>query len=166
MAQVIADRRDVDFVLFEQIEVEQFLKYEKYKEFNRKMFELVVSEAKTFAVKEILQTYAEGDREGVKFDRGKVKVPSCLHRPNKLLIEGEWNALSEDPAMGGQGIPHIISIAANEAEKAAEIDIVQVQALGRYGRFFMSGSEASVQTALEAATTAIGMVEGVETASQ
>ena len=59
-----------------------------------------------------------------------------------------------------------ISIAANEAEKAAEIDIVQVQALGRYGRFFMSGSEASVQTALEAATTAIGMVEGIETASQ
>jgi hypothetical protein len=51
-------------------------------------------------------------------------------------------------------------------EKAAEIDIVQVQALGRYGRFFMSGSEASVQTALEAATTAIGMVEGIETASQ
>jgi hypothetical protein len=32
MAQVIADRRDVDFVLFEQIEVDQFLKYEKYEE--------------------------------------------------------------------------------------------------------------------------------------
>jgi hypothetical protein len=30
----------------------------------------------------------------------------------------------------------------------------------------MSGSEASVQTALEAATTAIGMVEGIEAASQ
>lgn len=59
-----------------------------------------------------------------------------------------------------------ISIAANEAEKAAEIDIVEVRALGRYGRFFMSGSEASVQTALEAATIAVDMVEGVESTSQ
>ncbi len=30
----------------------------------------------------------------------------------------------------------------------------------------MSGSEASVQTALEAATTAIDLVEGIETALQ
>ena len=59
-----------------------------------------------------------------------------------------------------------ISIAANEAEKAAEIDIVEVRALGRYGRFFMSGSEASVQTALEAATIAVNMVEGIESTSQ
>ena len=59
-----------------------------------------------------------------------------------------------------------ISIAANEAEKAAEIDIVEGRALGRYGRFFMSGSEASVQTALEAATIAVDMVEGIESTSQ
>ena len=59
-----------------------------------------------------------------------------------------------------------ISIAANEAEKAAEIDIVEVRALGRYGRFFMSGSEDSVQTALEAATIAVDMVEGIESTSQ
>ena len=59
-----------------------------------------------------------------------------------------------------------ISVAANEAEKAAEIDIVEVRALGRYGRFFMSGSEASVQTALEAATIAVDMVEGIESTSQ
>ena len=59
-----------------------------------------------------------------------------------------------------------ISIAANEAEKSAEIDIVEVRALGRYGRFFMSGSEASVQTALEAATIAVDMVEGIESTSQ
>ena len=59
-----------------------------------------------------------------------------------------------------------ISIAANEAEKSADIDIVEVRALGRYGRFFMSGSEASVQTALEAATIAVDMVEGIESTSQ
>ena len=78
------------------------------------MFELIVSEARTFAVKEILPTYAEENREGVKFDRGKVTVPDCFHRPHKLMIEGERTSLPEDPAVGGQGIPHTISIAASE----------------------------------------------------
>ena len=53
-----------------------------------------------------------------------------------------------------------VALAANEAEKAAEIDIVEVRAVGRYGRFFMSGGEASVQTAMEAAVSAIGAVDG------
>ena len=53
-----------------------------------------------------------------------------------------------------------VALAANEAEKAAEIDIVEVRAVGRYGRFFMSGGEASVQTAMEAAVSAIDAVQG------
>jgi ethanolamine utilization microcompartment shell protein EutL len=53
-----------------------------------------------------------------------------------------------------------IAIAANEAEKSAEIDIVEVRAVGRFGRLFVSGSEDSVTAALEAATAAIEAVEG------
>ena len=53
-----------------------------------------------------------------------------------------------------------ISIAANEAEKAAEIDMVQVRAVGRYGRLFFSGSEDSVKTAITAACEAIDAVDG------
>ena len=77
-----------------------------------------------------------------------------------LLVPGQTLGIIEcSPAA-------YISIAANAAEKAAEIDIVEVRALGRYGRFFMSGSEASVQTALEAATAAIGLIDGVETTAE
>ena len=53
-----------------------------------------------------------------------------------------------------------ISIAANEAEKSAEIDIVEVRAVGRFGRLFVSGSENSVSAAVEAAVAAIEVVEG------
>ena len=58
-----------------------------------------------------------------------------------------------------------VALAANEAEKAAEIDVVQVRAVGRYGRFFFSGSEASVETAMEAAVAAIEAVDGKEAAA-
>ena len=52
------------------------------------------------------------------------------------------------------------SVAANEAEKAASIDVVEVRAVGRFGRFFMSGSEAEVATGIEAAVAALEAMEG------
>ena len=36
MAQVIADRRDVDFVLHEQLQVGDFSKLDKFSDFNKK----------------------------------------------------------------------------------------------------------------------------------
>lgn len=55
-----------------------------------------------------------------------------------------------------------VAMAANEAEKAANIDIIAVRTVGRYGRFFMSGTESSVEAAMEAATDAISSVDGAE----
>ena len=55
-----------------------------------------------------------------------------------------------------------VAAASNEAEKAADIDIIAVRTLGRYGRFLMSGSEAAVESALEAATVAIDSIDGAE----
>ena len=89
MAQVIADRRDIDFVLYEQMRVQDMTKHDRYRAFNRKAFDLIVSEARTFAVKELLPTNAEGDRLGLRFEAGQVKVPECFQRPFKLLVEGE-----------------------------------------------------------------------------
>lgn len=53
-----------------------------------------------------------------------------------------------------------ISIAANEAEKAASISMVQVRAVGRYGRLFISGSESNIELAVAAAVEAVESVEG------
>ena len=75
-------------------------------------------------------------------------------RKGALLVPGQTLGIIEcAPAA-------YISIAANEAEKAADIDIVEVRAVGRFGRLFISGSENSVQTGMEAATTAIEAVDG------
>ncbi len=112
MAQVIADRRDIDFVLHEQFEVEVLSKHEKYVEFNKKTVDLIVSEARNLAIKEILPTREIGDREGTKFANGDVTVPEAFHRAYELFNEGEWLAMSEDPEWGGQGMPRVVSLAA------------------------------------------------------
>ena len=112
MAQVIADRRDIDFVLFEQMEAEALSRYDKYAEFNRKTIEMVVSEARNLAVKEILPTQQEGDQAGCRFENGVVTVPECYKRPWQKYLEGEWLALTEDPEYGGQGMPRTVAMAA------------------------------------------------------
>jgi alkylation response protein AidB-like acyl-CoA dehydrogenase len=114
MAQVIADRRDIDFVLYEQMHTEETLAHEKYEGLNRKVFDMILSEARSFAVKELLPTCAEGDRIGVTFEKGQVRVPECFHRPHKLLLEGQWTSMTEDPDLGGQGLPHAVNMAAAE----------------------------------------------------
>jgi len=114
MAPKISDQRDIDFVLYEQLKVDTFLVSDKYKAFNKKMFDMVVKEAKNLAVKEIFPTYTECDKVGVSFENGIVKVPECLRKPHKLLVEGEWSALTEDPEYGGQGLPFTIAQAAME----------------------------------------------------
>ncbi len=114
MAQQIADRRDVDFVIYEQFESEKLTKYPRYSDMNRKMFDMIITEARNFAIKEILPVNEEGDKVGLKFENNQVTVPECFHRPYKLLCEGEWIAMTEDPEIGGQGLPHIISQATAE----------------------------------------------------
>jgi alkylation response protein AidB-like acyl-CoA dehydrogenase len=114
MAQLISDRRDMDFVLYEQLQIESLFKTKKFNDLNRKMLNMVVSEARNLGIKEILPTYAEGDREGVAFESGQVKVPECFHRPYKLFVEGEWIAMAEDPEVGGQGLPMVIKQATYE----------------------------------------------------
>ena len=57
-----------------------------------------------------------------------------------------------------------VALAANEAEKSAEIDIVEVRAVGRYGRLFFAGSEASVETAISASVAVLEATEGKQVA--
>ena len=80
MAQLVADRRDIDFVLHEQMGADWLLETEQYNELNRKMFDMIISEARTFGIKEILPTYAEGDSIGAQFESGTVKAPECFRR--------------------------------------------------------------------------------------
>ncbi len=114
MAQQIADRRDVDFVLHEQLGVAELSKHEVFAEFNKKTVDLIVSEARNLAIKEILPTQIEGDREGTKFENGQVTVPESFHKAWELFKEGEWLAMIEDPEWGGQGMPRAVALAASD----------------------------------------------------
>jgi hypothetical protein len=53
-------------------------------------------------------------------------------------------------------------LAANEAEKAAHVHLVNVTPYGAFGRLYMAGPEAEIDAAAEAATAALASVTGVK----
>ena len=76
-------------------------------------------------------------------------------RKGALLIPGESLFVLELSPAAYAGL------AANEAEKAADIKVVEIRAVGRFGRVFLSGTESDVASAREAAIAGLMGVEVV-----
>ena len=77
-------------------------------------------------------------------------------RRGSMLVPGETMLVLEcAPAA-------YINYACNEAEKKANIKLVHVSSVGRFGRMWLSGSESEILTARDAAVQALESLEGIE----
>ncbi|BBO80974.1 acyl-CoA dehydrogenase [Desulfosarcina ovata subsp. sediminis] len=151
MAQVIADKRDVDFVLHEQLHVDALSQHPEFAEFNRKVVDMIVTEARGLAVKEMLPTLRPGDEEGCVFDQGAVHTPASFKRAWRLLQDGEWLAPARDPRWGGQGMPETVAMATREYLSGGNMALFLCAALthGAAHLIEIFGSESQKQTYLE-----------------
>jgi len=76
-------------------------------------------------------------------------------RRGSMLVPGETMLVLEcAPAA-------YINYAVNEAEKKANIKIIHVSSVGRFGRMWLSGSEAEIITAKNAAIAALDSLDGI-----
>jgi len=76
-------------------------------------------------------------------------------RKGSILVPGETLLVMEcAPAA-------YINYACNEAEKNASIKIIHVSSVGRFGRMWLSGTEAEINNAKHAASSALESLEGV-----
>jgi hypothetical protein len=75
-------------------------------------------------------------------------------RRGSMLVPGETMLVMEcAPAA-------YINYAVNEAEKKASIKLIHVTSVGRFGRMWLSGSEAEIITARDAAIRALESLDG------
>jgi len=76
-------------------------------------------------------------------------------RRGSMLVPGETMLVLEcAPAA-------YINFAVNEAEKKANIKIIHISSVGRFGRMWLSGSEAEIITAKNAAVAALEALDGI-----
>ena len=71
------------------------------------------------------------------------------HRGGSMMIPGESMYILETQPAG------YITYAANQAEKAASINLVDCRAVGAYGRLTLAGKEADIEEAAAAAMAAV-----------
>lgn len=77
------------------------------------------------------------------------------NRQGMMLIPGQsLYILETEPAA-------YAVIAANEAEKAAEVNLVNLRPFGAFGRLWLAGTEEQINIAAEAATAAVEALDGV-----
>lgn len=109
------DKRDILFVLFEQMDLEQrLLGRERYRDISRDLLEQVIEHATELATEVMAPLNAVGDREGCRYENGNVRVPTGFKEAFRQYCENEWMALSDDPAYGGAALPLPMATAAGE----------------------------------------------------
>jgi len=123
--QILVDRRDIDFVLYEQFNAESLFGG-LYEGVNKTIVKLVIDEVFKQSKNMILPTQFDGDTIGCKFENGKVKVPDSYHDAYQLLCDTGWMVSSENPDFGGEGLPHIVNCVITEILTATNMAFLTI----------------------------------------
>jgi alkylation response protein AidB-like acyl-CoA dehydrogenase len=123
------DLRDLEFVLFEQLNVAELLK-QGYPDFEADDLKMIVGEAHKFAKEVIAPSNKIGDEVGVKLENGKVTLPKEFVEVYKQYSEAGWLAGSGSPEAGGQGFPHVLTTAVADIFTGANVSFFLYGLLG------------------------------------
>jgi alkylation response protein AidB-like acyl-CoA dehydrogenase len=116
---LLVDERDVRFVLFDQLRIDELTKTETFREHSDEVFQMVLTEAHRLAENVLAPANVEGDRVGARYEDGKVILPESFHACYQAACEGGWICPSDDMEVGGQGLPTSLCTAAYEIFFAA-----------------------------------------------
>ncbi len=119
----LIDSRDLRFVLFELLEVDKLSDYAEYADYDRDMYEDVLNLAEKMAVEEVYSVNSETDKEGVKYDpdNRKVIIPEGFKKALDAYNEAGFVGITEEPEVGGMGMPVTIGMSCSEYFTAASL---------------------------------------------
>lgn len=123
------DDRDVKFVLFEHLGVEKLLAYDAFQDLSTDDLSMIIDEALKVGREILGPANQDGDREGVVYASGEVKVPSSFHDCWKFLAENGWMGVSKSPKFGGQGLPSCVGAVINEFFLGANLGMMSYPGL-------------------------------------
>ncbi len=119
MANLLVDMRDLEFLLYEQLELLNLTETELFGFYSKDEFDMIMEQGLKFALNELAPANEDGDRIGARWEDGKVTLPESFYKPLKIFGEQGWVSACEDPDLGGQGLPITVFTACNEMFHAA-----------------------------------------------
>ena len=121
MPQYHAPLRDHRFCLTELFDWEEHRALPGFAEFSQDVVEAVLAEAGKFSESVVFPLNRSGDEEGCTYGNGAVRTPKGFREAYRLYCEGGWPSLACDPAHGGQGLPHMVNVLAEEMLGSANL---------------------------------------------
>jgi len=83
--------------------------------------EAILTEAARFAGEVLAPLNATGDRQGCRWESGRVTTPDGFPLAYRQFVDAGWHAMPVSPDIGGQGMPALLSSAVAEMWKSANL---------------------------------------------
>ena len=128
-----ADLRDMQFVLFEQLDADTYMsEHDKYADFDEDMYRSILDEAHKISVEKLAACNKAGDVHGCKLDdQGNITTPPGYKEAFEAVRDGGWIALSASPEYGGMGLPHVMDLAVSELFTGANMSFTTYPGLAK-----------------------------------
>jgi len=138
-----APLRDLRFVYFELFDASDLARLPGYEEATPDLVMDIAEEMGRFASEVLQPLNAVGDREGLRFADGEVKMPPGFVDAYRTYREGGWTALMAKPEFGGQGLPYYLGDMLTEILCAANLSFSMMTALtqGAYAAFLKHATD-------------------------
>ena len=114
MGHFKVNRKDIFFILKDQLNYGSLCKLKRYQDLNEKTLEMLVKEAINFATGVVDPLQEIGEQWGVKFENGAVSCPPEFKSAFRQYGRDGWIAAARNIEYGGQGFPHMMRIVIND----------------------------------------------------
>lgn len=121
MAEYRPPLKDMQFAIEELAELKRLNTLPGYEEATPDLVETVLAQAGQLAADVIAPVNRLGDQTGTRVEDGQVVVPEAFEKAYRQYVDDGWASLVHDPEYGGQGLPHVVGMAAEELWTSANM---------------------------------------------
>ncbi|MBR57422.1 MAG: acyl-CoA dehydrogenase [Myxococcales bacterium] len=114
MTEFNADLRDIRFVLFEQLNLQELTEKPAFPDQDQDMYEMVLAEAFKFTATRLAPLNEPGDRQGARLIDGQVYMPDGWKEAYQEFVDGGWLAMTAPQEHGGMGLPTLLGACLGE----------------------------------------------------
>ena len=151
MTEYRAPTRDMQFLLFDVLDIERFSNLPGFSETSPDLVNAILEEGAKFCEGVLQPLNQSADKEGCVLNADKsVTTPTGFKEAYAQFVEGGWPGLSVSQDYGGQGLPIILAMVINEFVSSANMAFGMYPGLahGAYSALMHHGSEEQKQTYL------------------